>query len=433
MSMVFSALERRAEEGKPIRVGLVGAGYIGRALALQIVTRVPGMRLVAIASRTPAKAEEAYRAAGVDPLVVETVVELERAIARARPAITDDASLLCQAAGIDAIVEATGDVEFGASVAMDALAHGKHLVLLNAELDATLGPILKLHADRAGVVVTGADGDEPGVAMSLVRFVRSIGLEPVLAGNIKGFYDPHRTPATQAGFAAATGQNARMVTSFADGTKLSMESTLLANATGFTVDRRGMHGHRCAHVNDVLEHFSADDLRERPLVDFVLGAEPPSGAFVVGYDEHEGRGETMRTFKLGNGPGYVFYRPFHLPQREVPLTVARAVLFHDPAVAPLAGPVCEVVAVAKRDLRAGETLDGIGGFTCHGMIENAEPARADDLLPMGLADGCRVERDISADEPISFSDVKRPDGRLTDRLWAEQEAVFAPVRTSAYR
>jgi predicted homoserine dehydrogenase-like protein len=274
------------------------------------------------------------------------------------------------------------------------------------------------------VILTGADGDEPGVAMNLLRFVRSIGLEPVLAGNIKGFYDPYRTPATQAEFAAATGQNAHMVTSFADGTKLSLETTLVANATGFAVRKRGMHGHRCAHVNDVIEHFSPDELRARPLVDFVLGAEPGSGAFVVGYGDDEFARAYLRTFKLGDGPLHVFYRPFHLPHLEVPFTVARAVLFQDAAVTALAGPVCETVAVAKRDLKADEALDGIGGFTCYGTIENSESARAQDLLPMGLGRGCRLKRDVPADQAISYADVELPEGRLVDRLWAEQLAYF---------
>jgi predicted homoserine dehydrogenase-like protein len=300
-------------------------------------------------------------------------------------------------------------------------------VLMNAELDATVGPMLKVYADRAGVVATGADGDEPAVAMNLVRFVRSIGLEPVLAGNIKGFYDPYRTPATQQAFAAATGQDARMVTSFADGTKLSLESTLLANATGFGVARRGMYGHRCAHVRDVVESYDAEELLAGGLVDFVLGAEPGSGAFVVGYGADPRKAPQLRYFKLGDGPFYVFYRPFHLPHLETPLTVARAVLFGDAAVAPLAGPVCETVTVAKRDLHLGETLDGIGGFDCYGMIENVNVSRREALLPIGVARGCRLTRAVPKDHPIAYADVELPEGRLIDRLRAEQVARFEPA------
>lgn len=432
MIIVDRELARREKADRPIRVGVVGAGAMGRAVALQIVTSVPGMRLAAVANRTLAKAELAYREAGIDAVSrAGTATEVEQAVARGRAVVVDDPLLLCQADGIDVLLEATGDVELGARAVVEAIAYGKHVVLMNAELDATLGPILKARADRAGVVFTGVDGDEPGVAMNLVRFVTSIGLDPVLAGNIKGFYDPHRTPATQEAFAAATGQNARMVTSFADGTKLSMEAALVANATRFGVGRRGMFGHRCEHVRDVIQHFNAEELRTGGLVDFVLGAEPGSGAFVVGYGDDARKAPQLRYFKLGDGPLYVFYRPFHLPHLEAPLTVARAALFGDAAVAPLAGPVCEVVTAAKRDLRAGEALDGIGGFDSYGLIENADVARAENLLPMGLSEGCRLKRDLPADAAIAYDDVKVPQGRLADRLWAEQARHFRPLAVEA--
>ena len=428
MIIVDTALAERARDGNPVRVGLVGAGFMGRCIALQIHASVSGMEVVAISNRHVAKAEQAYREAGVDSVRhVGAQSELEDAISRRQFAVTDDPSLLCRADGIDVVLEATGEVEFGARVALTAIEHGKHVVLLNAELDATIGPILKTYADQAGLVLTNADGDEPGVVMSLYRFVRSIGYEPVMAGNIKGFYDPRRNPDTQQGFAEATGQEPRMVTSFADGTKLSMECAIVANATGFGVAKRGMHGHRCAHVRDIVDRFEVDALRERGIVDFVLGAEPGSGAFVVGYDDHPVKKHFMQYFKMGDGPLYVFYRPFHLPHLEVPLTAARAVLFHDAAVTPDAGHVCDVVTIAKRDLRAGERLDGIGGFTCYGMIENAEVSYRDGLLPMGLSEDCVLTRDVSVDEAIGYGDVQLPDGRLADKLRSEQTARYAPA------
>jgi len=214
-----------------------------------------------------------------------------------------------------------------------------------------------------------------------------------------------------------------MVTSFADGTKLSMESTLVANATGFGVLQRGMRGHRLEHVNDVVSKFDAEELLAGGWVDFVLGAQPGSGAFVVGHDDDPVKAEYMRYFKMGDGPFYVFYRPFHLPHLEVPLTAARAVLFHDAAVAP-AGHACDVVAVAKRDLRQGDTLDGIGGFDCYGMIENAAVSRGERLLPMGLAGGCVLARDVPKDRAVSYDDVELPPDRLVDRLRAEQDELI---------
>jgi predicted homoserine dehydrogenase-like protein len=242
---------------------------------------------------------------------------------------------------------------------------------------------------------------------------------------VKGLLDPYRTPETQHEFAAEWGQKPRMVTGFADGTKLSMEMALVANATGFGVGRRGMTGQRCAHVKDVPELFDAEVLLERGLVDFVLGAEPGSGGFLVVYDDDAARKELMRYFKLGDGPFYVFYQPWHLPHLEAPLTAARAVLFHDAAVTPRGGPVCDVVTVAKRDLRAGETLDGIGGYMCYGVIENSSVARSENLFPIALSHACTLRRDVARDEAIGFEDVDVPPGRYVDEMYAEQTRMFS--------
>jgi predicted homoserine dehydrogenase-like protein len=424
MIIIDTALEKREREGNPIRIGMIGAGYMGRGIALQILSSFRGMRLVAIANRSITEAQKAYREAGADSSVVGTLEDLEDRISRGYFSVTEDASLISKAGGIDAVIEATGEIEFGARIAVDAMNHGKHVVLMNAELDATLGPILKVYADRAGVLITNTDGDEPGVAMNLFRFVRTIGYQPVLAGNLKGFYDAHRTPLTQKEFADRHHQKPKMITSFVDGTKLSMELTVLANATGFRVGRRGMYGPRCSHVKEALNFFPVEQLRDGGMVDYLLGAEPGTGAFVVGYNEHPIRMQYMKYFKMGDGPFYVFYTPFHLPHLEIPITVARAVLFRDATVTPLGGPVCDVVTMAKRDLKAGEILDGIGGFTCYGMIENAGISRADNLLPMGLSEGCRLVRDIPIDHPVSYPDVELPTGRFCDSLRYEQDKQF---------
>jgi predicted homoserine dehydrogenase-like protein len=427
MIIVDTALEKRHKEGNPIRVALVGAGYMGRGIALEMLTGMPGMRLVAIANRTVSQAERAYREAGIDALqAVETVTQLEDAMARGQYAITDDALLLCRADSIEAVIDATGEIEFGAHVAMEAIAHGKHVILMNAELDATVGPMLKVYADRAGVVLTYTDGDEPGVAMNLYRFVKTIGYRPVLMGQIKGFLDRYRNPETQQGFAAKYKQKPAMVASFADGSKLCLEGTIMANATGFKVGQRGMYGPQCAHVKDVLQHFSPEQLLKGGLVDYVLGAEPGTGAFVVGYNDHPILQEYMSYFKMGDGPLYLFYTPYHLPHLQLPLTVARAVLFRDATLAPLGEPVCDTLTVAKRDLKAGEVLDGMGGFTCYGLIDTAEVCQAENLLPMALSQDCRLKRDIPKDQPITYADVTLPQGRLCDQLRAEQDAHFAP-------
>lgn len=434
MIIVDRALQERERSGSPIRVGMVGAGFMARGIAYQIIRHTPGMRLAAIANRTVANAAYAFTQAGRhDVRTVDSLSQLHDAIAHDVPAVTADSSLLCRAEPIDAIIEVTGDVEHGARVALQAFEHKKHLILMNAELDATLGPILKTRADQAGVVLTDADGDQPGVIMNLYRFVRSIGYRPVLAGNIKGLQDPYRTPETQKAFAEKHGQKPAMVTSFADGTKISMEMAVVANATGLRCGKRGMYGPRAAHVNDAPRLFPADQLLGDGLVDYLLGAEPGPGVFVIGHGDDPIQQPYLRYYKMGDGPFYVFYTPYHLCHLEVPITVARAVLFGDPAVTPLGGPVCEVITAAKRDLRPGETLDGIGGFTCYGLLENADPARRENLLPMGLALGCRLNRGIARDQVLTYGDVELPPGRLADQLRREQDALWAAPMTTEPR
>lgn len=425
MIIVDKALERRQLDNNPIRVGMVGAGYMGQGMAAVIERNMVGMQVVAIANRTLENAERAFAAAGVEDYgTVADQAAMDDRLARGGRAVTSDPLLLCRTPGIEAIIECTGEVEAGAQVATEAIANGKHVLLVNAELDATVGPILKVMADRAGVVVTNADGDEPSVAMNMFRFVKTIGYQPVLAGNVKGFLDHRRNPDTQKGFADAHGQRPFMVTSFADGTKLSLESTVLANATGFKVRQRGMEGRRLDHVRDLVDLYDPKELREQGLVEYVLGAEPGSGAFVIGYNDDPMLMPYMSYFKLGDGPLYMFYRPFHLTHLEAPLSVARAVLFGDATIAPQGGPVCEVATIAKHDLEAGEELDGIGGYTCYGLIDNVEDARRDDALPIGLAAGARLNRAVAQDQTVTYADVTLPEGRLVDKLRAQQADHF---------
>lgn len=418
-------LRKRHEDGRPINVGLVGAGTMGRAIGRHLLTPVTGIRLVAISNRTIDKAKGIFRDSGCDQvLVVETLSEIEDSLRNDSFVVTEDPKLLCKPSLIDVIVEVTGTVDFAAHVALEAFDNRKHVVLVNAELDSTLGPILKVYADRAGVVVTNTDGDEPGVAMTLLRYLRSIGLKPVAAGNLKGMIDHYRTPSTQREFAARFHQDPAKATSFADGTKLCMEATVLANASGFRVGQRGMYGVRCSHVRDIAALLPADQLLEGGLIDYALGAEPHTGAFVIVHEEQPNKRGHLEYFKMGPGPFFVFYTPYHLPHMQVVSTIASAVLHHDATVTPLGPPMCQVATVAKRPLKAGETLDGTGGFTVYGAIENSDIFFKENLLPIGLSDGCRLLRDIPRDSPVHFSDVERPPGRLCDTLWAKQVKRF---------
>jgi predicted homoserine dehydrogenase-like protein len=425
MIIVDAALENREKAGNPIRVGIIGAGYMGRGVVLQILSAIKGMDVAAVYNRTISQAELAFKQAGVDSVVkVETAIALEDAIKNGQYAITDDPMLLCEAEGIDAIMEATGEIEFGAHVVMRAIEHGKHVILMNAELDAVVGPILKVHADKAGVVISNVDGDQPGVIMNLYRWVNSIGYKPILAGNMKGLQDHYRTPETQKAFADACKQKPRMITSFADGTKISMEMAVVANATGFRVATRGMHGPECKHVTEAKDLFPLDQMLDGGIVDYILGAEPGPGVFVLGYNDNPIKQQYLSYLKMGDGPVYVFYIPYHFPHLESPLTIARAVLFHDAATAPLAGQVVDVITAAKRDLKEGEEIDGIGGFMVYGVTENHDVARREDMIPMSLIEGCRLKRDLLRDEILTYEDVDVPGGRLIDKLYKEQIEYF---------
>lgn len=439
MIIVDTALKKREAEGRPIKVGMIGAGFMASGIALQIAKSVPGMVLCGIAARQPQRGIDAFEASRTGETVVraDTAAEISAAIKAGQPVVTTDPGALARAEGLDAIIEATGSMDYALEAVEGALETAKHVILMNAELDGTVGPLLKVKADKADVVITNVDGDQPGVQMNLFRFVQSIGVKPVLCGNIKGLQDEYRTPDTQRGFAEKWGQNVNMVTSFADGTKIAYEQAIVANGTGMGVAKRGMIGPDPTGKNPTLPLRPLEDFVEMlaphidpkgpGIVDFVVGARPGPGVFVLGTHDDPRQAHYLNLYKLGQGPYYLFYTPYHLCHFEVPLTVARAVLFHDAALTPLGAPNVGVITVAKRDLKAGQTLDGIGGFDTYGQAENAPIVHKDRLLPMGLAEGCTVKRDIAKDSVLTFDDVTVPAGRKIDAYYAEMERYFGLV------
>ncbi len=434
MIIVDTALARREAEGRPIQVGIVGAGFQGAAIIRQIVTSTPGMRVAAVANRHIGKAIEAFTVLGIEPAVCDGRAAINAAIARGQPAVTEDAVGLAGADGIDVVVEVTGSVDYAAEVVLAAITAGKHVVQMNAELDGTVGPILKQRADAAGVIYSFSDGDQPGVQMNLYRFVRSIGVTPVLCGNIKGLHDPYRNPTTQKPFAERWGQKPAMVASFADGTKISYEQAIVANGTGFKVARRGMIGPDFSGgdpyaplvpleetVAAFADHLSAGG---PGIVDYVVGARPGPGVFILGTHDDPRQRHFLNLYKLGSGPYFCFHTPYHLCHFEVPISIARAALFGDAVLAPQGGPEVGVIAVAKIDLSPGDVITEFGGYHAYGVAENSEVIAHDRLLPLGIALGCRVVRPVAKDSVLTFADVEIPAGRVVDRLYAEQEARF---------
>jgi predicted homoserine dehydrogenase-like protein len=425
--LVDHALQTRQATGNPIRVGLLGAGFMTQGLTNQICHGVPGMRVVAIYSRKPQRGRDVFDYSGQAGIVhTDSQQKLDQAIAAGIPVVTEDAMLLAKSSLVDVIVDATGSVEFGARVALEAFKHRKTVVLMNAEIDATIGPILQVYAKKYGGFLSACDGDEPGVQMNLVRWVKGLGLIPRVVGNIKGLQDPYRNPTTQKGFAEKWGQNPAMVTSFADGSKISFEQTIVANATGFKVMSRGM-SRGLEYRDDIMKIGSLYDIdvvrAMGGIIDYVVGT-PLTKVYVLAEHIDPKQQKYLSLYKMGEGPLYSFFTPYHLVHFEVPNSIARAFLFKDSLAPPLAGPVVEVCAIAKRDLNAGDVLDDYGMYMTYGEAVNSEEMNKGQYLPEGLVEGCKLRRAIKKDAVLTYADVDLPPGRLADKLRAEQYKHF---------
>lgn len=427
MIIVDTALRAREAEGRPIRVAILGSGFMAQGLANQIMNGVAGMRLVGVYGRNLERARRVCDYAGRgDSVEADSQRQIEEAIRARRPSVTGDPYLFTRSPLVDVVVDATGSVEFGARVALDAFAHRKDVVLMNAELDATVGPILQTYADRAGVILSACDGDEPGVQMNLYRWVKGLGLTPRVVGNVKGLQDPYRNPTTQRGFAEKWGQNPAMVTSFADGSKISFEQAIVANATGFRVRARGM-SRGLEYRDDVMAIGRLYDVAELRslggIVDYVVGT-PLTKVYCLAEHPDPKQQHYLSLYKMGPGPLYAFFVPYHLVHFEVPNAIARVAILRDNVARPIAGPVVEVCAVAKRELEAGEVLDDCGMFMTYGEAVNTDEMSARRYLPEGLAVDCRLTRSVAKDAVLTYDDVVLPAGRVADRLRGEQYQRF---------
>ncbi|MED1949768.1 NAD(P)-dependent oxidoreductase [Brevibacillus centrosporus] len=419
----LAALEK---EGGCIRVGLVGAGQMGRGLISQI-EGMHGMRVVITADLFPENIKAAYRRAGVpDTRILETqdFDKADQAIASGYSVATTEAELIPQLSNVDVIVDATGMPDIGAKVAWEAIRHKKHIVMLNVEADVTVGPWLKKLADDAGVVYTGSAGDEPGAIMELHDFADALGFEIVALGKGKNnALNVHANPDTAREEAAVKGSSPKMLASFQDGTKTMVEMTAVANATGFVPDVPGMHG-RKAQLAELPGLFSLTEaggmLHRTKIVDYVDGVAP--GVFAIISSSMQEVHDTMKYLKMGSGPNYVLYRPYHLTSLETPLSIARAYLQKEATIAPYFGMVAETVAVAKKDLRAGEALDGIGGFSAYGKIITAADRREQEALPIGLiGPNIRLSRDVAQGSVITFHDIEITEQNTIMRLREQME------------
>lgn len=400
--------QRWVDSGKQTRVAVVGAGFIGRG-AVHRLERASGMKPSLIINRSIESALLAYKVAGREDrevVVSDDPEKLAEAIDSDIPAVTASADVIEALDSIDVVVEATGALGHAANVILGSIEAGKHVISMNAELDATIGWLLHRRAAERGVVYTISDGDQPGVMLRQIEFVAGMGFEITAAINCKRNLDLYQNPDVSQQYANRDNTSLMMTTAFGDGTKMQIENAVVANITGLIPDRRGMHGVQTT-LDSACEDIMAV-LSQRGVVEFTIGGDFGGGIGVIGYaDDAEMVQPYMRYSKMGEGPDYFFFRPYHLLHFELPLTIAEVVLDGRGLGSPVTEPVAEVVAVAKRDLVAGEALDGIGGFTCYGHIDTAK--NAEGLLPIGLAEGPRVKRAFAKDEPIALDDVELDD------------------------
>jgi predicted homoserine dehydrogenase-like protein len=437
ISPLSAELAARAEAGRPVTVGLAGAGQMGTDLVVQL-TRMPGLRLGAVADMTGAAAVAAAVMAG---LTRERIVEagaaaaIDAAIERGRLAITSDLAALVAAGRIEVVIDATGNPNTGTGLALAAIAHGKHVVMLNVEADITIGRHLHAEARKAGVVYTGAAGDEPAAALELIGFAQSIGLDIVCAG--KGKNNPLKFDAVPADYEAearARNMNARMLVEFVDGSKTMVEMTAIANATGLVPDIPGMHGPAAIREDlaSVLIPRADGGLLSKPgCVDFTTGKGVAPGVFCIVAADHPRLAERMIDLKVGAGPYFTLFRPHHLTSLEVPLTAARAVLHGTADMVPLERPVAEAVAVAKRDLAVGEVLGRIGETQYRGWAMTYSDARRAGTLPLGLAEGAKVVAPVRAGKPLTYQNCRPDDSLIVTQIRRRLDAADASFPAAA--
>jgi predicted homoserine dehydrogenase-like protein len=424
------------ERGIKIQIGIVGLGQMGSGL-LANISSIPGMEVAAIAVKDIRAAinfalEIGYKEKDIIILdcdgfsegqyLKEKAVDLRKAKTSAdkirivnkielkdKLIITNDTSIIPVLDKINVVIDATGKPDVGAFISFNSIVNKKHVVTLNVEGDITIGPILRKLAVSAGVVYTVSAGDEPAAAKELFDFATSLNLKVVSAGKGKNNeLDNHSNPEIVKKFAESKGSNPYMMTSFIDGTKSMIEMACLSNATGLTPDIRGMHGQK-ANIKDLVNVLipkkDGGILSKTGVVEYVIGDLAP-GVFLVYTTDSKIIKRDLDYLKNGSGPYYLLYRPYHLASIETPLSIAKAFLYNEATIEPGFGFVSEVMTIAKKDLNPGDILDGIGGFTCYGLIELHEVIKKDRYLPIGLSEGCVMKKKISKDEPITYDDVE---------------------------
>ena len=423
---IYDELKSLEIQNRSIKVGLVGAGFMGQGI-VEVMESTPGMVVAAIADINIERAAVSFQAVNVTNFKeIKSAGEARSINFSEERVISSNYRVIPEIDCLDFIIEATGVPEIGAEVAYYSIMNGKHIGMMNVETDVTIGYYLNTLAKKIGTVYTVCTGDEPAAIKEIYDFVKTFGFKVIACG--KGKNNPlevSATPLTLEKKAEDSGLNPRMLTEFVDGSKTMVEMSCVANATGLTIDRRNMHGPR-TQVDKLTEVFTLKErggiLMNEGVVDYAIGDIAP-GVFVVA--KHEGAlvNKTLQYLKIGEGPDYLFYRPYHLTNIEVPVSVASGYLYKKSSIAASSPPTTEVITIAKKNLERGENIDYIGGFTVYAGLERYDYAAKERLLPFGLCEGAKLTADVEKGKPVTYDQVEIKDTfilglrKLQDRLY----------------
>jgi predicted homoserine dehydrogenase-like protein len=430
-----ATMDAQAQAHGDLVIGLAGAGEMGTDIVVEL-SLMSGVKLGAVSEIRAAAARNAVLMSGRDASDIVSATSasaVDRAIEAGKVALTDDYMALCSAGRIDVIIDATGNPNVGTSIALEAMKNGKHIVMLNVESDITIGRFLKEEARKAGVVYTGAAGDEPAATVELVGFAQALGFEIVAAG--KGKNNPLQIDAIPDQFeeeARRRDMNARMLVEFVDGSKTMIEMTAVANATGLKPDIPGMHGPKAtkSELAQVLCTKQDGGILERSgVVDYSIGEGVAPGVFCIVKPRHPRVLERMIDLKVGPGPCFALIRPYHLTSLEVPISAIRAARNRAADLEPIAEPVGECVAVAKRDLKPSQTLGQIGEYDYRGFAMTWSDARNAGALPLGLAERARVARPIKTGEVLTYENCAPDESLIVTQIRRRLDQADARFRT----
>jgi len=427
MSYKKRLLEREARLGRPVKVGVVGAGQMGRGLIAQI-SNSAGMEVAVVADIAIDKAVDALANAGRPDAVVENDLAKAAELIEARTAVVINDGLAMPQLPVDIILEVSGVPEVAAQIAYAGLLKGKDVALMTVEADITVGLLLGSVANAGNAVYTICRGDEPVEALLLVEYAEDLGLKVVCAG--KGKNNPNRpydVPEDVEEEARRKNMSPKMLCEFTDGTKTQLEMAALSNATGYPVEVQGMHGVECSVEELATKLIPAADggvlTTDGPCVEYVTGNVAP-GVFVVVKSEDPVVTHELDYLKLGTGPYYALFRPYHLASIEAPLSISEAVLDRTASFQSTTWR-SEVACRAKSDLKAGLVLEGMGGHHARGWTIDADDARAVNALPMGLLAGARLVRDVAKDAIVTYDDVELDEKRPLVAMRRLQDALVA--------